>query len=123
MLKPVYRALVIGVPNVGKSSIINKMSGRKSAEVGNKPGITKKRQWLKVGQDIEIMDTAGVLWPDLSEDLSGIKLAITGNIKEEVLDAELIAFELIDLLKLSPKYMVYLKARYKFSFCEENLYL
>lgn len=109
----VYRVMVVGIPNVGKSSIINKLVGKNSAKVGNRPGITKEKQWLRVAKDIEIMDTAGVLWPDLSEDLSGIKLAITGNIKDEVIDIELISFELIEILKKNLKYLTYLKARYK----------
>jgi len=108
----VYRVMVVGIPNVGKSSLINKLGGKNSAKVGNKPGVTKAKQWIRPAKDIEIMDTAGVLWPNLDENMSGIKLAITGNIKDEVLDSELIAFELIDMLKLNPKYMVYLKARY-----------
>ena len=112
MLKPVYRALVVGVPNVGKSSIINKMSGRKSAEVGNKPGVTKKRQWIKVGQDIEIMDTPGLLSKSLKEDGSGEKLAIAGNIKEEVLDEETLSYSLINILMSNDWYEAMFKDRY-----------
>jgi len=112
MLKPVYRALVVGVPNVGKSSIINKMSGKKSAEVGNKPGVTKKRQWLKVGQDIEIMDTPGLLSKSLKEDGSGEKLAIAGNIKEEVLDEETLSYSLINILMSNDWYEAMFKDRY-----------
>lgn len=111
-LKRVYRALVVGIPNVGKSSIINKMSGRKSAEVGNKPGVTKKRQWLKVGQDIEIMDTPGLLSKNLKEDGSGEKLAIAGNIKEEILDQEILAHTLISILMSNDWYRVMFKDRY-----------
>lgn len=111
-MKNVYRVMVVGIPNVGKSSLINKLGGKNSAKVGNKPGVTKSKQWIRPAKDIEIMDTAGVLWPDLNENLSGVKLAITGNIKDEVIDSELIAFDLIDMLKLNPKYMVYLQARF-----------
>lgn len=112
MLKPVYRALVVGVPNVGKSSLINKMSGKKSAEVGNKPGVTKKRQWLKVGQDIEIMDTPGLLSKSLKEDGSGEKLAIAATIKEEILDEETLAHTLINILMSNDWYEAMFKDRY-----------
>lgn len=112
VLKPVYRALVVGVPNVGKSSIINKMSGRKSAEVGNKPGVTKKRQWLRVGQDIEIMDTPGLLSKSLKEDGSGEKLAIAATIKEEILDIETLAHVLINILMSNDWYEAMFKDRY-----------
>lgn len=109
----VYRVMVVGIPNVGKSSLINKLSGKTSAKVGNKPGVTRQKQWIRPAKDIEIMDTAGVLWPKLDENMAGIKLAITGNIKGEVVDQELIAFEFIDMIKENEKYMSYVKARYK----------
>lgn len=112
-MKHVYRALVVGVPNVGKSSIINKMSGRKSAEVGNKPGITKKRQWLKVGDSIEIMDTPGLLSKSLKEEGAGEKLAILGNIKEEILDVEILAHTLINILLSNDWYRAMFMDRYK----------
>jgi len=112
VLKPIYRVLVVGVPNVGKSSIINKISGRKSAEVGNKPGVTKKRQWLKVGNDIEIMDTPGLLSKNLKEEGAGEKLAIAGNIKEEILDSETLAHTLINILLSNDWYGAMFKSRY-----------
>ena len=111
-IKKVYRALVVGIPNVGKSSLINKLSGRNSAEVGNKPGITKRRQWIKVGQDIEIMDTPGLLSKNLNEDNRGERLAIVGTIKPEVIDEELIAHTLISILMSNDWYMSMFKARY-----------
>lgn len=111
----VYRVMVVGIPNVGKSSLINKLSGKTSAKVGNKPGVTRQKQWIRPAKDIEIMDTAGVLWPKLDENMAGIKLAITGNIKNEVLDQELVAFNFIDMIKENEKYMSYVKARYKLS--------
>ena len=116
----VYRVMVVGIPNVGKSSIINKLSGKASAKVGNKPGVTRVKQWIRPAKDIEIMDTAGVLWPKLDEDMAGIKLAIAGNIKNEVVDSEQTAFQFIDLIKENEKYMTYLKARYKLEDGAEN---
>lgn len=113
MLKPVYRVMVVGVPNVGKSSIINKLSGKKSAEVGNKPGITKKKQWIKVGDNIELMDTPGLLSKSLKENGTGEKLAIAGNIKEEILDIEALAYILINILMSNDWYMAMFKERYK----------
>jgi len=113
VLKPVYRALVVGVPNVGKSSLINKMSGKKSAEVGNKPGVTKKKQWLKVEQDIEIMDTPGILSKKLREEGTGEKLAIAATIKEEILDQEALAYHLINILMSNDWYEAMFKERYK----------
>lgn len=113
VVKPVYRALVVGVPNVGKSSLINKLSGRKTAEVGNKPGITKKRQWIKVDENTEIMDTPGLLSKALKEDGIGEKLAIAGNIKEEILDQEALAYVLINILMSNDWYEAMFKERYK----------
>ena len=111
-LKLVYRALVVGIPNVGKSSIINKLSGKKSAEVGNKPGITKKRQWIKVSDTIEIMDTPGLLSKNLKQDGTGEKLAIAGTIKDEILDKEALAYTLINILLSNDWYAAMFKERY-----------
>ena len=113
MLKPVYRVMVTGIPNVGKSSVINKMCGKKSAEVGNKPGVTRKLQWLKAGREIEIMDTPGLLSKSLKEEGMGEKLAIAGTIKEEILDEEMLAFTLINILLSNDVYTAMFKDRYK----------
>ncbi len=111
-IKKVYRVLVVGIPNVGKSSVINKISGKKSALVGNKPGVTKKRQWIKVGQDIELMDTPGLLAKNIASDSSAEKLAITGNIKDEILDMEILALSLINTLMSNKVYEAMFKSRY-----------
>ena len=101
MLKKVYRVLVVGIPNVGKSSLINRVSGKKSAEVGNKPGVTKQKQWIRVGKDIELMDTPGLL-----------AKSIAGTIKDDILDMEVLAVELIDILMANKLYTAMLKDRY-----------
>ncbi len=112
MLKKVYRVLVVGIPNVGKSSLINRVSGKKSAEVGNKPGVTKQKQWIRVGKDIELMDTPGLLAKSISQDGKAYRLAITGTIKDDILDMEVLAVELIDILMANKLYTAMLKDRY-----------
>lgn len=111
-VKNIYRVLIAGVPNVGKSTVINKLAGKQSANVGNKPGVTIKKQWIRVGDNIELMDTPGILWPKLEENDSGIKLALIGNIKEEILEIEELAIYLINYLKNNSDYMSMLKKRY-----------
>ena len=111
-IKHVYRTLVVGMPNVGKSSLINKLSGRKSAEVGNKPGVTKKNQWIRIGNSIEMLDTPGVFPKSIKEEGSGEKLAIAYTIKEEVLDIETLSYVLINILMSNDLYEAMFKSRY-----------
>jgi len=111
-IKQIYRVLIVGIPNVGKSTVINSISGKKSANVGNRPGITKKKQWIRVDKDIELMDTPGLLAPNISENKAGVLLALTGNIKEELLDNETLVFELIEILRKNILYMSMIKERY-----------
>ncbi|MCP3771715.1 ribosome biogenesis GTPase YlqF [Paenibacillus sp. MZ04-78.2] len=85
------RALIVGIPNVGKSTLINRMAGRKIAATGDKPGVTKGQQWIKVGTEMELLDTPGILWPKFEDQLVGFRLAATGAIKEEILQVEEIA--------------------------------
>lgn len=93
------RAMVVGIPNVGKSTFINKIVGRTSAKVGNKPGVTKGKQWLKLKKEIELLDTPGVLWPKFESKEVGINLAMIGSIKEEILDTESLAMLVLEFLK------------------------
>lgn len=97
-IKPIYRVLVAGIPNVGKSTIINKIANRNAASTSNKPGVTRKNQWIRVGNDIELLDTPGILMPRLDQNNAGIKLALTGNIKPEVFDNEELACDGIRLI-------------------------
>ncbi|AFC31901.1 RbgA [Paenibacillus mucilaginosus 3016] len=85
------RALIVGIPNVGKSTLINRMAGRKIAATGDKPGVTKGQQWIKVGTEMELLDTPGILWPKFEDQTVGFRLAATGAIKEEILHPEEIA--------------------------------
>lgn len=111
VMKPKYKVLVAGIPNVGKSSIINAMAKRKSAETGDKPGVTKTKKWIRCTKEIEIMDTPGLLWPKLEGD-TGMKLAFVGTIKDEVVDQVLLALEVLQYLKKDAKYIMYLQNRY-----------
>ncbi|MEW9697743.1 ribosome biogenesis GTPase YlqF [Paenibacillus sp. SI8] len=93
------RALIVGIPNVGKSTLINQLAGKKIAATGDKPGVTKGQQWIKVGSEMDLLDTPGILWPKFEDQMVGMRLAATGAIKEELLHMDEIAFYVI-------KYMV-----------------
>lgn len=93
------RVMVVGIPNTGKSSFINKMAGRNRAKVADKPGVTRSNSWFAVGSGIELLDTPGVLWPKFDDKSVGDKLAFIGSVKDEVLDSETLALRLINILK------------------------
>lgn len=105
------KIMVVGIPNVGKSSFINKLSGRKSAVTGDRPGVTKGKQWIRLQNGFELLDTPGILWPKFEDVSVGEKLAFTGAIKDEIMDLEEIAMKLLKLL--SENYPETLAARYK----------
>jgi ribosome biogenesis GTPase A len=107
----VTRVMVVGIPNVGKSSFINKMAKNNIAKIGDKPGVTKSKQWIKTKIGIELMDTPGVLWPKFEEEEVGLNLAFTGAIKDEIMDVEELALKLIE--RLMEYYPNRLKDRYK----------
>ncbi|MDB8609170.1 ribosome biogenesis GTPase YlqF [Streptococcus salivarius] len=83
--KETLRTMIIGIPNAGKSTLMNRLAGKKISVVGNKPGVTKGQQWLKSNKDLEILDTPGILWPKFEDELVGLKLALTGAIKDQLL--------------------------------------
>lgn len=92
------RAMIVGIPNVGKSTLINSLAGRKGAQTGNRPGITKGKQWIKLKGNIELLDTPGILWPKFEDKDVALNLAFTGAIKDEIMDIETLAFKLIEKL-------------------------
>ncbi len=104
------KALVIGIPNVGKSTFINNLAKRKAVKVGDRPGVTKGQTWIKINEELQIMDTPGILWPKFEDKQVGINLAICGSIKDEILDLEAITHEA--LTYLIANYKPYLCARY-----------
>ena len=111
------KMMVVGIPNVGKSSFINKLSGKKSAQTGDRPGVTKGKQWIRLANSFELLDTPGILWPKFEDVSVGEKLAFTGAIKDEIMDLEDIASRL--LLVLKDRYPNSLVERYKMSDFEE----
>ena len=94
----IIRAMILGVPNVGKSSFINRVSNKVAMQVGNKPGVTKQKQWIRINEKIELLDTPGVLWPKFESEDVALKLAFTGTIKETVLQKTEIAYQLVKFL-------------------------
>lgn len=92
------RALIVGIPNVGKSTLINRMAGKSIAATGDRPGVTKGQQWIKTGGNLELLDTPGILWPKFEDQDVGYRLAVTGAIKEEILNIEDIAFYAVKYL-------------------------
>ena len=109
-MKPLMM-MIVGVPNVGKSSLINRLTGRKATQIGNKPGVTKGKQWLRLKNGMELLDTPGILWPKFEDNRVGIYLAFCGSIKDEILDLPTLALELIKVLRRD--YPNLLLARYK----------
>lgn len=105
------RVMVVGIPNVGKSSFINKMAKNNIAKVGDKPGVTKNKQWIKTKDGIELLDTPGILWPKFEDEETSMNLAFTGAIKDEVMDIETLALRLVE--RLSKYYSKRLIERYK----------
>lgn len=114
------KAMVVGIPNVGKSTLINNLAGKKIASVGDKPGVTKTQQWIKLNQDLELLDTPGVLWPKFENPEVGFNLALSGAIKDNILPLEDVLNYGIDLLK--KKYPGSLQKRYEVNE-EESDYL
>jgi len=92
------RVMVVGIPNVGKSSFINRITKKSSMAVGNKPGITRQKQWIRVKENIELLDTPGILWPKLGQEEVALRLAYTGTIKDDVLEKTEVAFYLLKYL-------------------------
>lgn len=95
------RVMVVGIPNVGKSSFINKIAGRNKAKVENRPGVTRGNQWFSIDKELELLDTPGVLWPKFDDLTVGEHLAFTGAVKDQVVDTELLAVRLMDILKVN----------------------
>ena len=93
------RMMVVGIPNTGKSSFINRMAGKNRAKVADKPGVTRHNQWFAIGGGIELLDTPGVLWPKFDDPVVGDRLAFIGSVKDEVLDSETMAVRLIEVLR------------------------
>ena len=117
------RMMIVGIPNVGKSTFINSISKRKSAKIGDRPGVTKQVQWIKTKNDLELLDTPGVLWPKFEDERIGLHLAFTGAIKDEIMNIENLAFRFID--ELNKRDVNILKNRYNLSedSYEDTLYL
>ena len=109
--KKPLRMMIVGVPNVGKSSLINRLTGKKSAKTGNKPGVTRGKQWLNLGNDMQLLDTPGILWPKFEDPNVGLNLAFCGAIKDEILDIATLCLELIKVLQA--RYPQLLMQRYK----------
>lgn len=105
------RVMILGIPNVGKSSFINRIAKKNKMEVGNKPGVTKSKQWIRIGKNQELLDTPGVLWPKFENNEIALNLAFTGTIKDDILEKVEIAYELLKVLYT--KYKSNVIERYK----------
>ena len=93
------RAMVVGIPNVGKSTFINSYAGKACAKTGNKPGVTKGKQWIRLNKNVELLDTPGILWPKFEDQTVGLRLAFIGSIKDELINVEELAAELVQFMK------------------------
>lgn len=105
------RAMVVGIPNVGKSTFINTFAGKACSKTGNKPGVTKGKQWIRLNKNVELLDTPGILWPKFEDQSVGLKLAVIGSIKDELLQTEELAMWIISFLR--GRYAGFLSKRYQ----------
>lgn len=112
------RLMILGIPNVGKSSLINRLAGAKRAKVEDRPGVTRTKQWVKLKDNTEMLDMPGVLWPKFEDQSAAVRLAFTGAISDDILDIETLAMKL--LVYLSVNYPDALKERYKIEISEED---
>ena len=108
------RSMIVGIPNVGKSTFINKYVGKTTAKTGDKPGVTRGKQWIKLKKDFELLDTPGILWPKFEDQEVGLKLAFTGAINDDILDSETLALSFIDHMLLRNAESI--KKRYQLTF-------
>lgn len=108
------RAMMVGIPNVGKSTFINKFVGKAVSQTGDKPGVTKGKQWIKIKKDFELLDTPGILWPKFEDEQVALKLAFTGAIKDEIMDTQTLSYKFIDFI--NNLYPEAIKQRYKIEF-------
>ncbi|MBU5488663.1 ribosome biogenesis GTPase YlqF [Clostridium sp. MSJ-8] len=118
LVKIVTRVMVVGIPNCGKSTFINRMAKNSIAKTGDRPGVTKNKQWIKTSLGVELLDTPGVLWPKFNDDETALNLAFTGAIRDEIMDIEELALKLVD--RLQEHYTDQLIARYKLDEVYEN---
>ncbi|MGN1119435.1 MAG: ribosome biogenesis GTPase YlqF [Oscillospiraceae bacterium] len=118
MVGKALRLMVVGIPNVGKSSFINRMANSKKTKVGDRPGVTRGKQWVAIDKDVELLDMPGILWPKFDDQIAAQRLAFTGAIKDDVMDVEALARALGEVLKTD--YPELLKARYKIA-CEGDI--
>ena len=111
------RAMVVGIPNVGKSTFINSLAEKACAKTGNKPGVTKGKQWIRLNKNVELLDTPGILWPKFEDQEVGKKLAFIGSIKDEILQTEELSTELIKFL--NAEYAGVLEEKYSIEHLED----
>ena len=112
--------MILGIPNVGKSTLINKLAKRTAVNVGDKPGVTKTQSWIKVSNELELLDTPGILWPKFEDEVVGLKLAMCGSIKDDILDLKDIVVKSLDYLK--ENYPNLLQARYNLDDLNKDSY-
>ena len=110
--------MVVGIPNVGKSTFINALAGKACAKTGNKPGVTKGKQWIRLNKNVELLDTPGILWPKFEDQTVGLRLAFIGSIKDEILNTEELAMEMITFL--TEKYPGVLEEKYSVEISEDS---